>query len=208
MSSYPPLEPDEPGAPPPASMAGQSASDAANHDHAPFLPIAAMIVLALLGCVLGGIGLYVANQNRNLVASLEAQLVDRDAGAEALGEDTAALARRLVALEAALASQEEELAAMSGEVNRAVQTLRQEIQRTRDLIGQRTAGAPTTTAPPSAAVPVPPVLSGQTYTVQPGDTLGRIARDHGVSLRALQDANPGVDPRRLQIGQVLQLPAP
>lgn len=45
-----------------------------------------------------------------------------------------------------------------------------------------------------------------TYRIQPGDTFAKIATDQGVSLNALLDANPGVDTRRLQIGQEIQLP--
>ncbi|MBO8163344.1 MAG: LysM peptidoglycan-binding domain-containing protein [Brevibacillus sp.] len=44
------------------------------------------------------------------------------------------------------------------------------------------------------------------YVVQPGDTLYRIARSFDISLQRLIEANPGVDPTRLQIGQVLTIP--
>jgi len=37
-----------------------------------------------------------------------------------------------------------------------------------------------------------PPESGDTYTVQHGDTLGGIAAAHGVSLEALQQANPQI----------------
>ena len=45
------------------------------------------------------------------------------------------------------------------------------------------------------------------YTIQPGDNFAKIAEQYGVSLQALLDANPGVDPRRLQIGQSIVLPS-
>lgn len=45
------------------------------------------------------------------------------------------------------------------------------------------------------------------YTVKAGDTLFSIAQSHGISLEALQAANPGVDPKKLQVGQVLKLPS-
>lgn len=48
--------------------------------------------------------------------------------------------------------------------------------------------------------------TGDTYTVRSGDTASRIAQREGISLRSLQRANPGVNWRRLQIGQSLQLP--
>ncbi len=45
-----------------------------------------------------------------------------------------------------------------------------------------------------------------TYVVQPGDTLWEIAQQFGVSLQALINANPQVNPQNLQVGQVLQIP--
>jgi LysM repeat protein len=44
------------------------------------------------------------------------------------------------------------------------------------------------------------------YRIQAGDTFAKIATEKGISLNALLDANPDVDTRRLQIGQVIQLP--
>ena len=44
------------------------------------------------------------------------------------------------------------------------------------------------------------------YTVKAGDTLFSIAQSHGTTLEKLQAANPGVDPKKLQVGQVLKLP--
>jgi len=43
----------------------------------------------------------------------------------------------------------------------------------------------------------------ETYTIQPGDTLGRIARRYGVTVRDLQRMNPGKKPDRLRIGDRL-----
>lgn len=42
------------------------------------------------------------------------------------------------------------------------------------------------------------------YVVAKGDTLGGIARKVGLSVKALQDLNPGVNPNRMQIGQRLK----
>jgi LysM domain. len=52
--------------------------------------------------------------------------------------------------------------------------------------------------------PQPPA-AGDTYTVREGDTLIEIARQHGVTLKTLTEANPGVVPARLRIGQTLKL---
>jgi LysM repeat protein len=48
----------------------------------------------------------------------------------------------------------------------------------------------------------------RTHTVAAGETLAGIARKQGISLDSLEAANPGVNPRKLKSGQVLNLPAP
>lgn len=48
---------------------------------------------------------------------------------------------------------------------------------------------------------------GGWVTVQRGDTLGRIADQAGIPLLRLQRFNPGVDSRRLAVGQRLMLPS-
>ena len=45
------------------------------------------------------------------------------------------------------------------------------------------------------------------YAVLKGDSFHKIAKANGVSLKALTEANPGVDSTNLKVGQVLQLPA-
>ena len=40
-----------------------------------------------------------------------------------------------------------------------------------------------------------------------GDTLGTIAKKNGVSVKAIEEANPGIDAKKLQIGHKLQIPA-
>ncbi|HAV14548.1 MAG TPA: hypothetical protein DCX06_13815 [Opitutae bacterium] len=49
--------------------------------------------------------------------------------------------------------------------------------------------------------------SATTYNIQSGDNFAKIASAKGISLQALLDANPGVDPRALQIGQAINIPA-
>jgi LysM repeat protein len=49
-------------------------------------------------------------------------------------------------------------------------------------------------------------LSGRTHIVKPGDSLYGIAKQYGVSMANLQAANPGVDSRKLKLGQTLRIP--
>jgi LysM repeat protein len=73
---------------------------------------------------------------------------------------------------------------------------------------------PTNPAPPvtpivePAPVPVPPpTQAASDYKVAKRDTLGKIAKKQHVSLKALEDANPGVDSRKLKVDQVIHIPA-
>lgn len=50
------------------------------------------------------------------------------------------------------------------------------------------------------------VSSDGSYTVKSGDSLAKIARANGVSLAEIEAANPGVDPKRLKVGQKINLP--
>lgn len=55
-----------------------------------------------------------------------------------------------------------------------------------------------------AAAPAAPAE----YTIAQGDTFSTIAAKFRVTTRAIIDANPGVDPKRLQIGQKIKIPPP
>ncbi len=66
---------------------------------------------------------------------------------------------------------------------------------------------PVVVAPPPVTPPPQEMTAGTTYVVVKGDTLGKIAKANGVSLKALEAANPDAQPARLKIGEKLNLPA-
>lgn len=45
------------------------------------------------------------------------------------------------------------------------------------------------------------------YTIKSGDTLFSIAQSHGISVEAIEAANPGIKPSALKVGQVINIPA-
>jgi LysM repeat protein len=49
--------------------------------------------------------------------------------------------------------------------------------------------------------------AGSEYKIKGGDIAYNIAKTHGVSLKALKDANPNVDLGKLKPGQTIQIPA-
>jgi LysM repeat protein len=74
-----------------------------------------------------------------------------------------------------------------------------------------------TNVPPVAPLPTPttevPAVTqneapaGTEYIVVAGDTLGKIAKKNGVTLKALESANPDVNPKHLKVKQKLVIPA-
>lgn len=61
--------------------------------------------------------------------------------------------------------------------------------------------------PPAKSSTTPdPSLSRREYQIQAGDTFSRIAREKGVTVKALTEANPNLDPTKLKIGQIIFIP--
>ena len=80
-----------------------------------------------------------------------------------------------------------------------------------------TAAATTTNVPPAvvsdpappAVVAQPPVVptSAQEYAIAKGDSFSTLSKKFGVTVKAIQEANPSVQPKKLKIGQKIQIPA-
>jgi LysM repeat protein len=64
-----------------------------------------------------------------------------------------------------------------------------------------------TSAPPVVVEPPVVTPSVTEYTIEKGDTFFGIAKKHGVSMKAVKDANPGVEPTKLKLGQKIVIPA-
>jgi LysM repeat protein len=56
------------------------------------------------------------------------------------------------------------------------------------------------------AAPNPVLRGAKQYVVAKGDSFYKIAKANKISVKALTDANPGVNSAKLKVGQVLQLP--
>jgi LysM repeat protein len=63
-----------------------------------------------------------------------------------------------------------------------------------------------TSAPTTMGAPMTDVSAGNTYVVKSGDTLSKIAKVNGTTVKALEAANPGIDPNHLKVKQKLNLP--
>ena len=67
---------------------------------------------------------------------------------------------------------------------------------------------PAPTEEPASDPTNTPAAGAQTYAVESGDFPGTIAEKFGITVEELLAANPGINPTNLQIGQVLNIPAP
>jgi LysM repeat protein len=83
-----------------------------------------------------------------------------------------------------------------------------------DVVDQTNPPAVQTSAPPviepvQPIVPPAPAPVGQEYTIVKGDSFATIAKKFpGVTVKAIQEANPTVQPTKLKIGQKIQIPPP
>ena len=94
---------------------------------------------------------------------------------------------------------------------KALEAANLNVQPTKLKVGQKL-----TIPAGSAAAPVesPTTSAGATgaggeevYVVKSGDVLVKIAKAHGVTLKALEAANPNVDPSHIKVGLKLKIPA-
>lgn len=53
-----------------------------------------------------------------------------------------------------------------------------------------------------------PAFSGTNYTVRAGDSIAKIAKQTGVDIKAILDANPDLVPMKIKVGQKLVIPQP
>lgn len=85
-------------------------------------------------------------------------------------------------------------------------------QPSMDLSNEPPMMSSSTNMAPIAQTPVIPTMppaapEGTEYVVVKGDTLARIAKAHGVTVKALENANPNVQPTRLKVGDKLIVPS-
>lgn len=123
---------------------------------------------------------------------------------QALGQ----LAERAGAMEQALGR----LAAAIGDLDAAARRLADAVGRLEARLAERAAAPADPAAERARQAQIEPAQSGpapaarRTYVVKPGDTLGRIARQLGLDLRALIALNPRPSIDHVEPGEVLRLP--
>ena len=167
--------------------------DTISHDNnGSYLPVAGLLA-GVLGLLLGGVALYKVNSlgkrvPENLpdqLASLESSSSTAATAADKASKDIVQLTR---STQAAFDS-----------IGPEIGNLKASITKLEEAAKARTA-APKAVGKGGEARPVGP---GE-YVVKPGDTGTKIAKAVGVSITELEAANPGIDWRRLRVGQTVK----
>ncbi len=95
--------------------------------------------------------------------------------------------------------------AILAKVSAQIKALAKETQKSINSVGSGSVGTGSTTEKVVTFSEDYP-KSGVMYQVQGGDTLSKIAQNHGSSISFIKNANKIVDARKLQVGQTLFIP--
>jgi hypothetical protein len=174
--------------------------------------------VVIAACILAGISLILAIVSFNRVSSLKetiggnGDLAERLNAVEEAANKASADAKKATARTSNLSR---DIQQALDDVSTEMGALRTEVNRLTIKNGGSIKKASTTTTSSSTSstsdksdepAATTSSSSGGTYTIVSGDTFARIAAQKGVSLQSLMDANPGVDPRLLRVGQRIIIP--
>lgn len=182
-----------------------------------FIGIAAVII-AVIGVWLGWLGFSKANE-------LEARIADISGAADSISKLESTVSSNSETIRKAagkISSIESNLGTVTGAVEKDVADVKRSMRSLAMQAGTalkkvealEEQGVPIASAPkPSSSAPTSkgentsPSSSSTTHTIASGDTYGKLSTKYKVSVNDLLDANPGVDPRRLRIGQKILIPS-
>src|ERR1019366_1086073 len=125
-------------------------------------------------------------------------------------ENADVIAQRITRCKQQLA--EDSLTLPSAQYQNTTATPTQVTSPTPDDVTTATTAATTVATSGTTTIPHKPapqkISKPRTHTVVSRETLASIARKYSITLAALEAANPGVNPKKLRAGQVINLPAP
>ena len=176
------------------------------------------MILAIAACVLGGLSFVFAWNTKSNLTRHKDSIIKEVNDAVEVAKQAAADARNggvssdgVASLKTDFEEMEAKLATGYTQLRESVKQLVEHAKQTQQRLARLEGGnAPVSSASaressePASATPV--VANGK-YKVKKGDYPAKIAKELGVSTKALMDANPGLDPKKLQIGQELNVPA-
>lgn len=152
------------------------------------LPTIILVVLAVVGIVLGGAGLFSSRSSKEAVDAVKAKM-DTDLGAASqLGNEVQTLATRSQNAFTTL--------------NREVASLREQLSNTVAKASEPKAQAGAKKGE-KAEQPLDP--NGTYHKIKPGDFLSRVAKQYGTTVEAIEQLNPGLDSKHMKLGQKIRV---
>lgn len=180
--------------------------------------------LIMFGIILGGAGLYFGLTANQRLSSISASIDASTSSSTQVEESIDYFDSQIAELKDQVSEQAktiDRLRVYSSQSEQAVKKLAAEINANREQL-IKTAEAlntmnasgvrlkptqqPSNTADRTGTTATSPSVSGETYVIESGDNFSKIAAKFGVSVQSIIDANPYADPRRLAIGQKIQIP--
>ena len=150
------------------------------------------LIVGILGFALGAAGLVLGIKAKGAAQEAGAKAEDAQAKVAELG---AAIAGKANAADVQALRADLDKGLADAAINE--KNLKEEIEKL-----QKVASAPKAGPKGDGKAATPP--GPGEHVVAKGETLGSIAKKAGISVKALQDLNPGVNPNRMQIGQRLK----
>ena len=147
------------------------------------------LIVGILAFALGAAGLVLGLKAKGAAEAASVAAADAAKAADVANTNVASKATKeeVLAVQAAL---DKSIDA----TNKAVQSFNEEIEKLQKLAAKPVAASGKAATPPGPGE----------HAVAKGETLSGIAKKAGISLKALQDLNPGVDATKLRIGQKLK----
>jgi LysM repeat protein len=179
--------------------------------------VMAALGIGIFGVITGITGIVIANGVSSDLAALR-QKVEKNQDPMVLVKPTLdEFDQRITSLSAESVRSANAQRDNAGKIQQLAQALaqdREQINRnTAALAGRRVASAPaaaTTPAATPAAAPAAAVdaTGKKIHTIVQGDTFSSLSKQYGVSVKAIQEANPEADSSHLKLGQQIVIPVP
>jgi LysM repeat protein len=165
------------------------------------------IAIGLVGVLLAAIALFMAISNGSTVTS---KINDLSAKVDDASTKAGAAAGGLQDLDAKVKMNTDNITAMRSSVQdfitQAGAVIQKQGQEIADLQSSKSVKGATTAKGAKGATASESSGPGGSHTVASGETFSTIARKYGVSVAAIEAANPGVESSKLKIGQKINLP--
>lgn len=155
-----------------------------------YLPIAGVLVGVLALIVAAAALIKVSSLGKRVPENLPDQLASLESKADSTASAADKASKDIVALTRSTQAAFDSIGPEIGNIKASVAKL-EESAKARVVAPKAKSGATAVAGPGD-------------YVVQPGDTGTKIAKATGVSVAALEAANPGIDWRRLKVGQTIK----